>query len=102
MRKRDICVKVRLSPSEHHLLKEKVMATGLRQEVFLRKLIFNKQIVARPQRECVELLSEVRHMSKAINQIARIAQDTRKIEPQDIERLLSEYKNLIAAAKLLI
>jgi len=102
MRKRETAIIVRLSPSEHHRLKEKVVASGLKQEVFMRKLISEKQIRARPQRECVELLSEVRHMSKVINQIARIAQDTRKFASQDIEMLLSEYKNLIAAAKLLI
>ena len=60
MRKREHAFILRLNNDEMYHLKRQVEKSGLSREVYMRKLIMCKEIRERPQRDCVELLREVR------------------------------------------
>lgn len=102
MRKRDHSIIVRLNGSELHHLKQQVERTGLSREVYLRKLIMNREIRERPQRDCVELLQETRRQGKLVNAIAHDALGQGFVSERQIERLLDGYCELLATAKQLV
>lgn len=102
MRKREHAFILRLNNDEMYHLKKQVGKSGLAREVFMRKLIMCKEIKERPQRDCVELLKEVRGQSKLLNAIAQDALRDGIVNERQIERLLEGYKELLAAAKALV
>ena len=102
MRKRDHSIIVRLTGSELHHLKQQVERTGLSREVYLRKLIMDREIRERPQRDCVELLQETRRQGKLVNAIAHDAVNQGFISERHIERLLDGYEEVLGMAKQLI
>lgn len=102
MRKREHSIILRLNKDELYHLKKQVEKSGLPREVFLRRLIMCKEIRERPQRDCVELLQEVRSQSKMLNAIARDAINQGFVNERQVARLLAEYQQLLAAARLLV
>ncbi|MEG1516593.1 MAG: hypothetical protein RSD95_17025 [Clostridia bacterium] len=102
MRKREHAFILRLNNEEMYHLKRQVEKSGLAREVFMRKLILCKEIKERPQRDCVELLKEVRGQSKLLNAVAQDAMRQGFVNERQIERLLDAYKELLATAKALV
>lgn len=102
MRKREHAFILRLNNDEMYHLKRQVEKSGLSREVYMRKLIMCKEIRERPQRDCVELLREVRSQSKLLNAVSQDALRQGYVSERQIERLLDGYRELLAAAKLLV
>ena len=102
MRKREHAFILRLNNDEMYHLKRQVEKSGLSREVYMRKLIMCKEIRERPQRDCVELLREVRSHSKLLNAIAQDALRQGFVNERQVERLLDGYQAMLAAAKLLV
>ncbi len=102
MRKREHAFILRLNNDEMYHLKRQVDKSGLSREVYMRKLIMCKEIRARPQRDCVELLREVRSQGKLLNAIAHDALRQGFVNERQIERLLDGYQELLATAKMLL
>lgn len=102
MRKREHAFILRLNNDEMYHLKRQVDKSGLSREVYMRKLIMCKEIRARPRRDCVKLLREVRSQGKLLNAIAQDALRQGFVNERQIERLLDGYQELLAAAKLLL
>lgn len=69
LRKRKVTV--RLTEKERAALREKVMESGLCMEPFLRNLIAEKEMKARPQEEWAALVRQVSGVANNINQIAK-------------------------------
>ncbi len=59
------------SRKEHDALKEKARQCGLTKSAFLRRLILNKPVKARPPEALHELYVEINRIGTNINQIAR-------------------------------
>lgn len=102
MRKREHAFILRLNNDEMYHLRRQVDKSGLSREVYMRKLIMCKEIRERPQRDCVELLREVRTQSKLLNAIAQDALRQGIVNERQVERLLDGYQELLAAAKQLV
>ena len=102
MRKREHSFILRLNNDEMYHLKRQVDKSGLSREVYMRKLIMCKEIQERPQRDCVELLREVRSQSKLLNAFAQDVLRQGFVNERQVERLLDGYQELLAATKLLV
>lgn len=102
MRKREHAFILRLNNDEMYHLRRQVDKSGLSREVYMRKLIMCKEIRERPQRDCVELLREVRTQSKLLNAIAQDALRQGIVNERQVERLLDGYQEMLAAAKQLV
>ena len=61
---------VMLTDDEHKKLKLKASKTGLKMGPFIRKLIMEEEIRARPPNEYVQLVREINYIGNNINQIA--------------------------------
>jgi hypothetical protein len=102
LRKREHSIILRLNNDEMHHLRLQVDRSGLSREVYMRKLIMCREIRARPQRDCVELLREVRSQSKLLDAVSRDALNQGFVSERQVERLLDGYRELLAAVKLLV
>ena len=65
----EICL--RLNEKEARALKEKAKQCGLSKSAYLRRLIMNKPVKARPPEAIHELYVEINRIGTNINQIAR-------------------------------
>lgn len=102
MRKREHAIIVRLNGDELYHLKRQVERSGLSREVFLRKLIMNKEIRERPVRDCVELLQEMRNQGRLVMAIAQDALNQGFVDERQITRLKDSYRELLTSVKELI
>ncbi len=68
-RKYEICL--RLSKEERELLESSARLCGLTKTAYLRRLLSGAEVKARPSQEIKELRTEIHHIGKNINQIAR-------------------------------
>jgi predicted DNA binding CopG/RHH family protein len=102
LRKREHAFILRLNNDEMYHLKRQVEKSGLSREVYMRKLIMCREIRERPQRDCVELLREVRSQSKLLNAVAQNALRQGFVNERQVERLLDGYQDLLVAAKRLV
>jgi predicted DNA-binding protein len=67
--KYEICL--RLSQEEKERLESSAQRCGLSKTAYLRRLIMEKEVKARPSQEIKELRTEIHHIGNNINQIAR-------------------------------
>ena len=102
MRKREHAFIVRLNNDEMYHLKRQVEKAGLSREVYMRKLIMCREIRERPQRDCVELLREVRAQGKTLHAVAQDALRQGFVNERQVERLLESYQELLITAKRLV
>ena len=66
----EICL--RLDENEAKVLKEKAKLCGLSKSAYLRRLIMDRPIKARPPKAMHELYVEINRIGTNINQIARV------------------------------
>jgi predicted DNA-binding protein len=67
--KYEICL--RLSQEEKERLENDSQRCGLSKTAYLRRLIMEKEVKARPSQEIKELRTEIHHIGNNINQLAR-------------------------------
>ncbi len=86
---------VMLTDDEHKKLKLKASKTGLKMGPFIRKLIMEEEIRARPPNEYVQLVREINYIGNNINQIAHKANATDNINQEQIESVKKYQQEII-------
>lgn len=87
MRTRKNSFLLRLNDEEYNHLQNMVEMSGLNRESLLRSLIMGKQIQEKPPIEMPQLLRHLSSMGNNINQIARIANSDKSIDPKTLEEI---------------
>ncbi len=80
MRSRRIKKQVWLSTEEDYLLKLKSQVVGMNASDYIRCLIVGYEPKEKPPKEFYDNFKEIRRIGKNINQIARLASSTNKVD----------------------
>jgi len=91
-------ITLRLNAAEYAHLKRQTEATGLKMEPLIRQLIMGIQLRPRPPDAYGPLLRELSAIGNNANQIARIANGKKDIDPHEINeavRLLRQAARLV-------
>lgn len=93
--RRNIRISVRLTESEHQLLKEKMDRIGVtNQEAFIRKMILDGLVIRLELPELQELISLLRYSSNNINQIAKHLNASGRIYQTDLDDIKANQEKL--------
>lgn len=87
-RKRGNRVEVYLSDAEHRHLRRQLSVSGLTYSVFIRQLIAGVQLHPRRPDEYTQLLRELSAMGNNINQIARVANTDKCVDPDMLKDIM--------------
>jgi len=97
--KRSIKVEARMNESEYFLLRRTARTAGLSVAAFVRKCCLTNEKVKIIDREVIrDLYREINYIGHNINQITRLANMDRRIEPNSLKRVeawLREIERLI-------
>ena len=97
--KRNICMKLYVSPEEKELIESKMNQLGTTNTAaYLRKMAIDGFIVNLDMPELKELLSLLRRSSNNLNQLTRRVHETNRIYDADIQGLREEFDRLWTAA----
>ena len=88
MRKRIFQVKAMLNTKEYAHLEKQLAASGLNKSEFLRDLIMKTEIHPKPSEEIHEILRLISNIANNTNQIAKVANTSGYINPEEIKGLL--------------
>ena len=102
-RKRDIQLKVRVTPEERAMIEAKMAQLGTtNMGAYLRKMALDGYILRLDLPELKEMLSQLRYMGNNVNQIAKRANEVGVIDEMDIrgvskrqERMLEQMARLL-------
>ena len=102
-RKRDIQLKVRVTPEERTMIETKMAQLGTtNMGAYLRKMALDGYILRLDLPELKEMLSQLRYMGNNVNQIAKRANEVGVIDEMDIrgvskrqERMLEQMARLL-------
>lgn len=95
MQERNKAILIRLNENEKKCLMQKSKECGLKMEPFIRKLIMDCEIKARPPDEYVKLIREINSIGNNINQIAHVANANGYISKSSINHLKQNQSELI-------
>ena len=84
---------MRLNEKENAHLNRQLAASGLKRQVYVRKLIMGHEIRSRPPAEWPALVRQVSAIGNNINQMARVANIERSVS----EDTMREVMRLLAA-----
>ena len=96
MRNRTIKKSFYLSEEENRLLKEKCFDGFISESSFFRMCILNKEIKEKPDEKFYDTLEQLRGIATNINQIARVANQTRIIDVDSLKIFEKEVKDIIS------
>ena len=96
MRSRTIKKSFYLSEEENRLLKEKCFDGFISESSFFRMCILNKEIKEKPDEKFYDTLEQLRGIATNINQIARVANQTRAIDIDSLKEFEKEVKDIIS------
>ena len=85
MRNRTIKKSFYLNEEENRLLKEKCFGSFISESDFFRMCILNKEIKEKPDEKFYDTLEQLRGVAININQIARVANQTRVIDADSLK-----------------
>lgn len=86
MGKKDITIKVRLSPDELKMIQEKMEQFGTdNMSAFIRKMAIDGYVVKLEIPELKEILSLLRYSSNNLNQLTKWVHETGRIYDTDLE-----------------
>ena len=91
-------ITLRLNEAEYAHLQRQTQATGLKMEPLIRQLILGVQLRPRPPDEYAALLRELSALGNNANQIARIANGKKDIDPHEVNeavRLIRQAWRLV-------
>ena len=102
-RKRDIQLKVRVTPEERAMIEAKMAQLGTtNMGAYLRKMALDGYILRLDLPELKEMLSQLRYMGNNVNQIAKRANEVGVIDEMDTrgvskrqERMLEQMARLL-------
>lgn len=98
MRFRNHSVLIRLTEEERCYLKEQAEIAGLKVEPYLRSLILGSRLKPHPPDAYLDLLRELSAIGNNLNQIARIANATRRTQNGELyeaQQLVKEAVRLV-------
>lgn len=87
-RQRQHRVEICFSDKEHHHLKKQMANTGLSCSALLRRLVLGLDIRPRPPDEWPELVRQVSAIGNNINQLVRVANSERKVDPETLREVM--------------
>ena len=87
MKHRERKLTIRLTDAEREHLTEQADRAGLGAEPFVRALIMGAEIRPRPPNELPELIRQMAAIGNNINQIARVANGSRYVRREELERI---------------
>ena len=103
MGKKDITIKVRLSPDELKMIQEKMEQFGTdNMSAFIRKMAIDGYVVTLEIPELKEILSLLRYSSNNLNQLTKRVHETGRIYDTDLEDIHRNQERLWDAAKEII
>ena len=103
MGKKDITIKVRLSPSELKMIQEKMAQFGTdNMSAFIRKMAIDGYVVKLEIPELKEILSLLRYSSNNLNQLTKRVHETGRIYDADLEELHRNQEALWEVAKTVL
>ena len=76
-----------MTEQEHAHLKHQVSISTLNMESFIRVVLAGEHITPRPPEQWVGILRELQKIGNNINQIARVANITERVTPEEIEKI---------------
>ena len=99
-RKRDIQLKVRVTPEERAMIEAKMAQLGTtNMGAYLRKMAIDGYVVQLDLPELREMVSLLRRSSNNLNQLARRANETGRIYPEDLADIRQNQAQLWESAK---
>ena len=103
VRKRNVCIKVRLTPEEYDCLCGRLAEIGItNREAYIRKMILDGIIVKLDVPEIRDMVSQLRYSGNNINQIAKRLNETGRIYETDIDDVKANQERLIELANTII
>ena len=98
-RKRDIQLKVRVTPEERELIRQKMALLGTdNMAAFMRKMAIDGYVVKLDLPELRELVSLLRYSSNNINQLTRRVHETGRVYAADMDDILQNQERIWQAA----
>ena len=98
-RKRDIQLKVRVTPEERAMIEAKMAQLGTtNMAAFMRKMAIDGYVVKLDLPELRELLSLLRYSSNNLNQLTRRVHETGRVYVADMEDILQNQERIWQAA----
>lgn len=97
MRRRVIEKHFRFNAEENRKLKDLALKSGLSESAVVRSLLDSVIIKEMPTKEFFEAINQIRKVGTNINQIARFANATGKIDNENLNRYLRDLDNLMIA-----
>ena len=95
MRRRVIEKHFRFNAEENRKLKDLALKSGLSESAVVRSLLDSVIIKEMPTKEFFEAINQIRKVGTNINQIARFANATGKIDNENLNRYLRDLDNLM-------
>ena len=98
-RKRDIQLKVRVTPEERTMIEAKMAQLGTtNMAAFMRKMAIDGYVVKLDLPELRELVSLLRYSSNNLNQLTRRVHETGRVYVADMEDILQNQERIWQAA----
>lgn len=98
-RKRDIQLKVRVTPEERAMIEAKMAQLGTtNMAAFMRKMAIDGYVVKIDLPELRELVSLLRYSSNNLNQLTRRVHETGRVYVADMEDILQNQERIWQAA----
>ena len=98
-RKRDIQLKVRVTPEERAMIEAKMAQLGTtNMAAFMRKMAIDGYVVKLVLPELRELVSLLRYSSNNLNQLTRRVHETGRVYVADMEDILQNQERIWQAA----
>lgn len=95
MRRRVIEKHFRFNAEENRKLKDLAFKSGLSESAVVRSLLDSVIIKEMPTKEFFEAINQIRKVGTNINQIARFANATGKVDNENLNRYLRDLDNLM-------
>ena len=97
--KRDVLLKVRVTPEERELIRQKMALLGTdNMAAYMRKMAIDGYVVKLDLPELRELVSLLRYSSNNLNQLARQVHETGRVYAADMDDILQNQERIWQAA----
>ena len=97
--KRDVLLKVRVTPEERELIRQKMALLGTdNMAAYMRKMASDGYVVKLDLPELREMVSLLRYSSNNLNQLTRRVHETGRVYAADMEDILQNQERIWQAA----
>ena len=97
--KRDVVLKVRVTPEERELIRQKMALLGTdNMAAYMRKMAIDGYVVKLDLPELRELVSLLRYSSNNLNQLTRRVHETGRVYAADMDDILQNQERIWRAA----